>query len=311
AALAAVVWLADWPRVLAVLRQSRPGWIALGLVFAVASNVVSALRWRALVRWLGGALPVRQALRWYFQAMSLNVLLPGAVVGGDVWRAWVLRRAGQPVAAASWSVLLDRLSGLWMLCALGAVGAAASAGVLGAWLRVPPFWLATLALLGTALWLALPWALPWLLRGVVRRAGGDGVGASLHAPGWGGTLAAAAHRRGFGRQLAGQSLASLLVQALSAAALAASGYGLGVRLDAAAWAFAVAPVFLMAALPVSVGGWGTREAAAVAALAPFGVPAAAAVGCGLMYGMYGVVQAIGGALAFGFPGAPSATKAAP
>ncbi|HPK31293.1 MAG TPA: lysylphosphatidylglycerol synthase domain-containing protein, partial [Ottowia sp.] len=83
----------------------------------------------------------------------------------------------------------------------------------------------------------------------------------------------------------------------------------GVHLGVAAWAFAIAPVFLMAALPVSVGGWGTREAAAVAALAPFGVAPAAAVGVGMIYGLYGVAQALLGALAFGLParggGAPT------
>lgn len=48
----------------------------------------------------------------------------------------------------------------------------------------------------------------------------------------------------------------------------------------------------MAALPVSVGGWGTREAAAVAALAPFGVPAVLAVGVGLLYGVFALGQGL-------------------
>ena len=75
----------------------------------------------------------------------------------------------------------------------------------------------------------------------------------------------------------------------------------GVALPASVWAWAIAPVFLMAALPVSVGGWGTREAAAVAALAPFGVAASAAVGVGVVYGVYGLAQGALGALAFGLP----------
>ena len=92
---------------------------------------------------------------------------------------------------------------------------------------------------------------------------------------------------------------------LSAAALAAGGMALGVALPALVWAWAIAPVFLMAALPLSVGGWGTREAAAVAALAPFGVAAPAAVGVGMVYGLYGLAQGALGALALGLPrGAP-------
>lgn len=287
ALLAAVLALADPARVLAQLRQAHPGWLLAGLAAAVASNVVSALRWRALARWLGADLHVGDACRWYFQAIGLNALLPGAVVGGDVYRAVVLRRAGQDTLASSWSVVLDRVSGLWMLCAIGGLGAAACADVLAPWLRLPAGVFIALMLAGTALWLLLPWALPALLR--------------RWCPGWLAPLRTAALRPDFGAQLGWQVLASVAVQILSAAALAGGGLALGVQLSPAAWAFAIAPVFLMAALPVSVGGWGTREAAAVAALAPFGVAAPAAVGVGVIYGVYGLAQGALGALAFGLP----------
>lgn len=285
ALLGAVLALADPARVLAQLRQAHPGWLLAGLAAAVASNVVSALRWRALARWLGADLHVGDACRWYFQAIGLNALLPGAVVGGDVYRAVVLRRAGQDTLASSWSVVLDRVSGLWMLCAIGGLGAAACADVLAPWLRLPAGVFIALMLAGTALWLLLPWALPALLR--------------RWCPGWLAPLRTAALRPDFGAQLGWQVLASVAVQILSAAALAGGGLALGVQLSPAAWAFAIAPVFLMAALPVSVGGWGTREAAAVLALAPFGVDAAGAVGAALVYGLYGLVQGGAGALAFG------------
>ena len=287
ALLGAVLALADPARVLAQLRQAHPGWLLAGLAAAVASNVVSALRWRALARWLGADLHVGDACRWYFQAIGLNALLPGAVVGGDVYRAVVLRRAGQDTLASSWSVVLDRVSGLWMLCAIGGLGAAACADVLAPWLRLPAGVFIALMLAGTALWLLLPWALPALLR--------------RWCPGWLAPLRTAALRPDFGAQLGWQVLASVAVQILSAAALAGGGLALGVQLSPAAWAFAIAPVFLMAALPVSVGGWGTREAAAVAALAPFGVAAPAAVGVGLIYGVYALAQGALGALAFGLP----------
>ena len=288
ALLVAVIALADPARVLAQLRQAHVGWLLAGLAAAVASNVVSALRWRALARWLGADVSVRDASRWYFQAIGLNALLPGAVLGGDLYRAVVLRRAGQATLASSWSVVLDRVSGLWMLCAIGGLGAALCANVLAPWLRLPAGVFTLLMLAGTALWLMLPWVLPALLRyGGVR---------------WLAPLRAAAERPDFNRQMGWQALASAAVQVLSAAALAGGGLALGVQLPLAAWAFAIAPVFLMAALPVSVGGWGTREAATVAALAPFGVAAAAAVGVGVIYGLYALVQGAMGALAFGLPG---------
>lgn len=289
ALLAAVLALANPARVLAGLRDADPGWLLAGLAAAVASNLVSALRWRALARWLGAELTAADATRWYFQAMGLNTLLPGAVVGGDVYRAVMLRRAGHAPATAGWSVVLDRLSGVWMLCALGALGAAACAATLAPWLRLPGAAFVALMLAGTALWLALPWALPPLLRG------------HPQAGGWLAPLRLATARPDYRRQLAWQALASAAVQLLSAAALAAGALALDVRQPLAVWAWAIAPVFLMAALPVSVGGWGTREAAAVAALAPFGVAPPAAVGVAVIYGLYGLAQGALGALAFGLP----------
>ena len=287
ALLGGVVWLAQPARLLDQLRQAQAGWLAAGLLAAIASNLVSALRWRALARWLGAEASARDACRWYFQAIGLNALLPGAVVGGDVYRAVMLRRVGQDTLAAGWSVLLDRVSGLWMLCAIGGLGAAACAPALGAVLRAPAAWLAASALSGATLWLALPWCLPALLR----RWGG----------GWLAPLQAAAGRPDFAAQIGWQALASAAVQVLSAAALAAGALALGIRQPPQVWAFAVAPIFLMAALPVSVGGWGTREAAAVAALAPFGVAAPGAVGAAMIYGLYGIAQGALGALAFGLP----------
>jgi len=299
ALLAGVIWLADPAQLIGQLRHARPGWLLAGLAAAIASNIVSAWRWRALAGWLGVPARLADAGRWYFQAVGLNVLLPGAVVGGDVYRAVMLAGAGGNTLAASWSVALDRISGLWLLCALSGLGAAVCAPALAPLLA--PVWplspgaFAGLCLAASAIWLLLPWGLLMLLRR------GRGRGRVGGLPRWLEPLAQAARRPDFGAQLAVQMLASTLVQALSALALAMGGLALGVHLPAAAWAFAATPVFLMATLPVSVGGWGTREAAAAAALAPFGVPVAAAVGTGLIYGVFGLAQGALGALAFGLP----------
>ncbi|WP_423459703.1 lysylphosphatidylglycerol synthase domain-containing protein [Ottowia sp. VDI28] len=202
----------------------------------------------------------------------------------------MLKRAGQDTLASTWSVILDRVSGLWMLCLIGSLGAALSAETLGKAFSIRPSVLAALALAVAALWLALPWLLPPVLRrwtGLGKR--------------WVGPLRAAAERPDFSAQVGAQALASAAVQILSAAALAAGALALGVHLSPAAWAFAMAPIFLMAALPVSVGGWGTREAAAAATLALFGVDPAAAVGAAMVYGIYGLLQGALGAMAFGMP----------
>lgn len=89
-----IVWFADPREVFAVLAGANWIWLTAGLILSVLSNVISALRWRELAAWLGHPITSTTALQIYFRAMALNALLPGGVVGGDVYRALVLRQQG-------------------------------------------------------------------------------------------------------------------------------------------------------------------------------------------------------------------------
>ncbi|MFN3730979.1 lysylphosphatidylglycerol synthase transmembrane domain-containing protein [Comamonas testosteroni] len=292
ALLAAVVYLANPVQLWGRLQQANPWWLLGGFGISIASNVVSAWRWRAMARWLGAEMSLASGMRWYFQAIGLNVLLPGAVVGGDVYRAIALQKTGQAKAASNLSVILDRVSGLWMLCAIGGLGAVACASTLAPWVHMNTAVFIALLLAVIVLWLLLPWIVLQGLRSNWFKLPGA----------WLEPVRMAAGSPNFLLQLWVQAASSALVQLLSAGALACGAMALGLHLSLAVWAFVIAPVFLMAALPVSVGGWGTREAAAVAALAPFGVPAALAVGIGLLYGVFALGQGALGALALGLPG---------
>lgn len=292
ALLAAVIYFSNPQQLFAQLQQANPWWLLAGFGVAIASNIVSAWRWRAMARWLGAEMSLSSSLRWYFQAIGLNVLLPGAVVGGDVYRAIALHKIGQAKAASNLSVVLDRVSGLWMLCAIGGAGAVACASTLAPWVHVDTALFSALLTALTVAWLLLPWGILQGLRSQWFKLPGS----------WLEPVRMAAGSPNFLSQLWLQAAASALVQLLSAAALACGAVALGLYLPLSVWCFAIAPVFLMAALPVSVGGWGTREAAAVAALAPFGVSAVLAVGVGLLYGVFALGQGALGALALGLPG---------
>ncbi len=290
ALLGVVVALAGPQRVLDTLQGADPGWLALGLAANIGANVMSALRWRELSRWLGLRVRRTWALATYFRGVAVNALLPGAVVGGDMLRAYALQRVGHPGLESGMSVLLDRISGLWMLCVLGFVSIAwgaqtASAQALATrWPALDGWPLGPSALAIAAIALLAPWlvlmAIPrWLprhesprlerLRGALRRG---------HA----------------GRNYVAQIALSTVVQLLAIGSLACAARALHESLPFWAIAACAVPIFVMATLPVSFGGWGTREAAAVVAFGAFGVAAPAAVTISMIYGVYALVQAAGG-----------------
>jgi hypothetical protein len=271
ALLAAAIWYVD-PRALArSLSGVNPWLFAAAVGVAILSNLGSALRWASIARGLGLKSPTRQYLVMYGRAVTTNMILPGALVGGDMLRSFQLHRLGNPLVASAWSVFLDRASGLWILCAMSALAA------IGVWFWRPeatvlppmlPLYAAVLAAIFVAPLLPLP--LP--ARG---RLGEIAQNLQRSRP----VLVASAWH-------------SVAVQLLAAGTLWIGALSLGLPLSYTLMLAAAAPIFIMAALPIGVAGFGAREAAAVAVLGALGVPAELAFTTGLLYGLAAVVQGI-------------------
>ena len=286
ALLALVAWFVGFERLVAALRSVDPATFGLAVAFSILSNLASAARWAYIARALGLVAPTSRLVLMYARAMTSNTLLPGATVSGDLLRSYELSRLGNPLLESTASVGFDRLSGLWTLCVLSFM--AAGLLTLGG---------ATLAELGDAravLWtygialgaITIAPFLPWPVR-TLRRLRSPiahrlvDLWDRLHAPG-------SVLKRRLVRSLG----LSFVVQLLSASALALGAGALGVGASWLVLFAAAAPIFLMAALPLGVAGFGTRELAAVAVLGLAGVPADLAAGTGLLYGICGVVQGI-------------------
>ncbi len=287
--LSAVVWLAGPQAVLAAVRGADLGWLALGLVSATAGNTSSSLRWAELARWLGHRVHARWAIAVYFRGVAINALLPGAVLGGDMFRAWQLNRDGCAMGAASLSVVLDRLSGLWILFALGALALFVGLGtpemdILRARLHVPDGWPSGVI---AASLLSVVLLLPLLVLSTLAALAGWGA-----KPGGRRAMAVDLLRRPDGfQQYRRQAVASLAVQAFAVGALYCAGRAFGVVLPWWVVAFTAGPIFVFAALPVSFGGWGTREVATVTAWSAFGIAPPLAVAAAAAFGIYALAQA--------------------
>jgi hypothetical protein len=110
------------------LRQTlagvHPELLALGAVLYLAGQCLSAVKWRMLGRSVGFERSLGTYTRFYFIGMFFNVFGP-STLGGDVVRSLYLGDGRRPVLGVS-SVVSDRMSGLAVLMALGAVALLAS-----------------------------------------------------------------------------------------------------------------------------------------------------------------------------------------
>jgi uncharacterized membrane protein YbhN (UPF0104 family) len=267
ALLGAAIWYVDPAVLMRSLADVDAGFFALAVALALARNLIAALRWGAIARALGLKAPVVPALILSARSNTASILLPGAMVSGDVLRSYQLSQLGNPLAASAWSVFLDRFSGVWILCAMSALAAVGVA----LWRQDMPALYAYAAALAAAFILPLV-PLPLPPAGKLRQ-----LATSL---------------RKAQPVLLGSIGYSLGVQLFAAAVLWLCGVAVGAGLSYAVMLAAAAPIFIMASLPIGVGGFGAREAASVAVLAMAGVPADQALAIGLLYGLAAVVLGV-------------------
>jgi uncharacterized membrane protein YbhN (UPF0104 family) len=291
ALLAAVAWVVGPQRLRDSLVGTDPLWFLCALALGIVANIVSALRWAFIARALKLHAPNTALLAMYARGVTSNTLLPGATLSGDALRAFELSRLGNPKIESAVSVAFDRFSGLWVLCVMSCAAAAL------AWMGASDASMASdrlapgnqnvllaygLMLVGIVVAPFMPWPVRW-----IRRLPGS-LGPRL-ADLWQRLRDPAS---GLKRQLARSLIGSLVVQLLSALALAACARALNVQVPLVWLLAASAPIFVMAAVPIGVAGFGTRELAAVGVLGLLGVAADRAAATGLLVGLCGVLMGL-------------------
>ena len=103
----------------AALSAVRVSSLVLPLILFLAGQWLSAVKWWMLGSSVGLARPLSDYVRFYFIGMFLNVF-GLSTIGGDVVRGLYLGDGDRPGLALN-SVIFDRVSGLVVLMALGAV----------------------------------------------------------------------------------------------------------------------------------------------------------------------------------------------
>jgi glycosyltransferase 2 family protein len=270
------------------INVSSLGWIGLAIAVTFLQIFVGVLRWREISAECGAPIETKQAMRFNVIGTFFNQTLPSAI-GGDAVRLWLVARSGAGWRAATYSIFVDRAIGLIALAiiivaslpwsyrlisdphgrsALLLVDFAALAGGVG------------FLVLGI-----LPW--PWLKRWWGTH--------HLHA------CAVIANRVIFswdrGPKIAVLSvlvhvlavvIAWCVVQSIAAPVLFGQIFQL------------VPPVMLITMLPISIAGWGVREATMGLAFGYAGLVSNEGVNISLLFGSVSFIVGVFGGLVWVF-----------
>ena len=259
------------------------GWIVLAIAATFLQIFVGELRWREISVECGAPIETRQAMRFNLIGAFFNQTLPSSI-GGDAVRLWLVARGGAGWRAATYSIFVDRAIGLIALAiiivaslpwsyqlitdphgrsALLLVDFAALAGGVG------------FLVLGM-----LPW--PWLKR-------------------WWGThhihaCSVIANRVIFSRDRGPKvAVLSVLVHVLAVVVAWCVVQSIAAPVVFSQIFQLIPPVMLITLLPISIAGWGVREATMGLAFGYAGLMANEGVNVSLLFGaVYFIVGIMGG-----------------
>lgn len=256
--------------------QVSVGHLITGLLLVQVQIVVSALRWRFTAVRLGEPFSPSVAVAEYYVASFLNQSLPGGMAG-DAIRAVRMRNAGK----GGWkgpakAVVFERLSGQMAFFLLAILGLFAWPFVLGG---------------EDAGRLALQIAIGVVVLAVVVAVGLLACRRRSWFGGFKQDVAKAFIERGAAFTQAGMSL---LIVASYVATFFVASHAVGAPLPWIA-GLTIIPLCLIAMLiPAGLGGWGTREAAAMALWPLIGATSTEGLAASLVYGGMSLAGALPG-----------------
>jgi hypothetical protein len=259
ALLAVVISLTDAKAILGAMSEFSFRALMGALVLQILIIVLLSYRFVILLKSQGlAAISTLSVCRMTFGATLANLLLPTSILG-DAGRVWLIRKQGVDTKSALKIGVSDRLVGLVALTLASVAGAVAVP------MLVPGGFLASALILFLILSATLYFSLP-------RTSPGRGPFVFVWSI--------------LGLSILGHLIATAIAYLLiHSTGLSVSPVGL----------LAIFPAILLAAaLPLSVGGWGNREIAAMLCLPLIGVEQNVAVAISITFGLTQVAAAMAG-----------------
>ncbi|MHB1141718.1 MAG: lysylphosphatidylglycerol synthase transmembrane domain-containing protein [Sulfuricaulis sp.] len=234
--------------------------------------VAGAVRLSMVIKTISSRINLRAALHIMFIGLFFNQTLPSSI-GGDAMRIWRIRHHGFPLRTAINSVLLDRLIalvalGLFMLMSYPVLYRLVDNSLL----RV------MVAMAGLAL--IAGFAVLYYLRKIPRRYYGLRITEEIRH------MSSEAHRIVRHPRRAGEIVVlSVVMHAMTGMAIYEVAHGLGLSIGLLECVVLTPPISLITVLPISMAGWGVREAGMVTALAFAGITAHDALVVSILFGL--------------------------
>ena len=258
-------------------------WLFLAVAVVFLQIFVGVLRWRIVSAESGAPLPLRQAMRYNVIGTFFNQTLPSSI-GGDAVRLWLVARSGAGWRAATYSIFVDRAVGLVALAIMIVVSLPWSSRLIAdAYGRSALTLLDFAALAGGTGFLVigiLPW--PWLKKWWATH--------HIHA------CAVIANRVIFSaRNEPAIVILSFVVHLLAVVIAWCVVQSIAAPVGFEETFLLIPPVMLITMLPISIAGWGVREATMGLAFGYAGLVTNEGINISLLLGaVYFIAGAIGG-----------------
>ncbi len=258
-------------------------WIGLAIAVTFLQIFVGVVRWREISAECGAPIELGRAMRYNVIGTFFNQTLPSAI-GGDAVRLWLVARAGAGWRAATYSIFVDRAIGLIALAVIIVASLPWSYNLItdpqGRWALLLVDFAALAGGLGFLLFGALKWS--WLKRWWATH--------HIHA------CAVIANRVLFNARR-GPMVAtlSLLVHVLTVVIAWCTVQSIAAPVGFGTTFLLIPPVMLITMMPISIAGWGVREATMGLAFGFAGLAANEGVNVSLLFGAVSfIVGAVGG-----------------
>jgi len=262
---------------------SIAGWMAVAVLTNLLQIAVSATRWREISARCDAPLQPSLAFRFCLIGTFFNQTLP-STIGGDAVRLWLLSKTGAGWRAASYSILVDRAVGLIMLAIIVVFSLPWSYQLIADTQGRLALVLVDLAAISAGAGFLLLGAIPyaWLQKWWPTR--------HIHA------CAVIANRAIFDRH-SGPKIAilSFVVHFLTVVTAWCSVHAISAPANFEQVFFLIPPIVLITMLPISIAGWGVREATMIVAFGYAGLTQTDGLMVSVLFGAsYFIVGGIGG-----------------